>query len=126
MSVVERLPRSARRRNAVIGIGLLLPLPLIVALRSILLPELPPITPASACPARLAARCGPETVERLHIAIDVLTLGAPVVLALLTALTVLLLVAQGRRAWPTALLGIVLAIASITAGIELAMVNADG
>lgn len=124
MSIVERLPRTARRRNAVLAFGLLLPLPLVVALRSILLPELPPITPSSACPVRMAASCGPDTVERVRAAIDVLTLGAPVALASLTALLVLLLVAQGRRAWPTALLGFVLAIASITAGIELAMVNA--
>lgn len=125
MSIVERLPKSARRRNAVLGIGLLLPLPLIVALRSILLPELPVITPASACPERMGARCGPESVERLRAAIELLTIGAPVALAALTALAVLLLVAQGRRAWPTALLGIVLSIASITAGVELAMVNAE-
>ncbi|QUW18272.1 hypothetical protein [Agrococcus sp. Marseille-Q4369] len=125
MSIVAPLPRTARRRNAVLAIALLLPLPLVVALRSILLPELPPITPASACPARMAAGCGPDTVERVRAAIDVLTLGALVAIASLTALLVLLLVAQGRRAWPTAILGLALATASIIGGIELAMIDAD-
>lgn len=124
MSLMARVPKRTRVREAALGLATLALLPLLLDLPRWMLAGVGPITTQSACPAVPGpGGCTPVYAARVSAVIDALAIAAPV-LALATAVTVLVLVVQGRRAWMLGLIGAALTAAAVLVRIDLATVNA--